>query len=84
MFDASALGSTGLYSGAPFGLLVYVRLFSAGFVEFDDDIHAYAKPSFNPLTLHNLASLAAGLRAALRSGRLPDLRRHRAFCPGPR
>ncbi len=38
------------------GLLVYVRLFSAGFVGFDDDIHVYANPSFNPLTLHKLSS----------------------------
>jgi tetratricopeptide (TPR) repeat protein len=38
------------------GLLVYVRLFSAGFVGFDDDIHVYANPFFNPPTLHNLAS----------------------------
>jgi tetratricopeptide (TPR) repeat protein len=39
------------------GILVYLRLFSAGFVGFDDDIHVYANPFLNPPTLHNLASL---------------------------
>ncbi len=38
------------------GLFVYVRLLSAGFVGFDDDIHVYANPFLNPPTLHNLAS----------------------------
>jgi Flp pilus assembly protein TadD len=37
--------------------VVYLRLFSAGFVGFDDDIHVYANPFLNPPTLHNLASL---------------------------
>jgi len=39
------------------GLLVYLRVFSAGFVAFDDDIHVYANPLLNPPTLHSLASV---------------------------
>jgi protein O-mannosyl-transferase len=39
------------------GLLVYGRVFSAGFVAFDDDIHVYANPFLDPPTLHNLARL---------------------------
>lgn len=39
------------------GLLVYLRVFSAGFVAFDDDIHVYANPFLNPPTLHGLAGL---------------------------
>jgi protein O-mannosyl-transferase len=35
--------------------VVYLRLFSAGFVGFDDDIHVYANPFLNPPTLHNVA-----------------------------
>jgi tetratricopeptide (TPR) repeat protein len=37
--------------------LVYVRLFSAGFVGFDDEIHVYANPHINPPTLHGVATL---------------------------
>jgi Tfp pilus assembly protein PilF len=37
--------------------VVYLRVFSAGFVGFDDDIHVYANPFLNPPTLHNLARL---------------------------
>ena len=37
--------------------VVYLRLFSAGFVGFDDDIHVYANPFLNPPTLHNLGQL---------------------------
>jgi tetratricopeptide (TPR) repeat protein len=39
------------------GILVYLRIFSASFVGFDDDIHVYNNPFLNPPTLHNLASL---------------------------
>jgi len=38
-------------------VVVYFRIFGAGFVAFDDDIHVYANPFFNPLTLHNVARL---------------------------
>lgn len=38
-------------------LVVYVRLFSAGFVEFDDDFHVYANPFLNPPSLHGLGEL---------------------------
>jgi hypothetical protein len=37
--------------------VVYLRVFSAGFVGFDDDIHVYANPFLNPPTLHNVARL---------------------------
>ena len=33
---------------------VYFRLFSAGFVGFDDDIHVYMNPALNPPTLRGL------------------------------
>ncbi len=36
---------------------VYLPIFSAGFVGFDDDIHVYANPFLNPPTLQNLARL---------------------------
>jgi hypothetical protein len=36
---------------------VYLRIFSAGFVGFDDDIHVYANPFLNPPTLQNVARL---------------------------
>ena len=38
-------------------LLVYVRIFSAGFVAFDDDLHVYANPFLNPPTLESVARL---------------------------
>ena len=38
-------------------IIVYFRIFGAGFVAFDDDIHVYANPFLNPLTLHNVARL---------------------------
>jgi tetratricopeptide (TPR) repeat protein len=38
-------------------LLVYVRIFSAGFVVFDDDVHVYANPFLNPPTLESVARL---------------------------
>lgn len=38
-------------------VIVYARLFSAGFVGFDDDIHVYANPFLNPPTLQSVARL---------------------------
>ena len=38
-------------------LLVYGRLFSAGFVAFDDDLHVYANPFLNPPTLQSIGRL---------------------------
>lgn len=38
-------------------LVVYVRLLSASFVEFDDDFHVYANPFLNPPSLHGLGEL---------------------------
>src|SRR5664279_6187813 len=38
-------------------VVVYLHIFSAGFVGFDDDIHVYANPFLNPPTLHNVARL---------------------------
>ena len=38
-------------------VVVYVRIFSAGFVGFDDDIHVYANPFLNPPTLQSLGRL---------------------------
>ncbi len=38
-------------------LIVYVRIFSAGFVGFDDDLHVYANPFLNPPTLESVARL---------------------------
>ena len=38
-------------------IVVYPRVFSAGFVAFDDDIHVYANPFLNPPTLHSVARL---------------------------
>jgi protein O-mannosyl-transferase len=38
-------------------VVVYVRIFSAGFVSFDDDIHVYANPFLNPPTLQSLGRL---------------------------
>ena len=38
-------------------LLVYVRLFGAGFVAFDDDLHVYTNPFLNPPTLASVARL---------------------------
>jgi tetratricopeptide (TPR) repeat protein len=37
--------------------LVYGRLFFAGFVRFDDDLHVYANPFLNPPTLQGLGHL---------------------------
>jgi tetratricopeptide (TPR) repeat protein len=37
--------------------VVYVRLASAGFVSFDDDIHVYANPFLNPPTFESVARL---------------------------
>ena len=37
--------------------VVYLHIFSAGFVGFDDDIHVYANPFLNPPTLDNVAKL---------------------------
>ncbi len=37
--------------------IVYLRVFSAGFVGFDDDIHVYANPFLNPPTLESVARL---------------------------
>jgi hypothetical protein len=38
-------------------VVVYFRIFSAGFVGFDDDIHVYANPFLNPPTLQSVARL---------------------------
>jgi Flp pilus assembly protein TadD len=34
-------------------IIVYVRVFGAGFVEYDDDIHVYANPMLNPLSFES-------------------------------
>jgi hypothetical protein len=36
-------------------LIVYLRIFSAGFVLFDDDFQVYANPFLNPPTLQSVA-----------------------------
>jgi tetratricopeptide (TPR) repeat protein len=36
-------------------VVAYVRIFSAGFVAFDDDFHVYANPFLNPPTLTSVA-----------------------------
>ena len=36
-------------------VLAYFRIFSAGFVVFDDDFHVYANPFLNPPTLESVA-----------------------------
>lgn len=38
-------------------LVVYGRVFWAGFVAFDDDLHVYANPFLNPPTLESVARL---------------------------
>ena len=38
-------------------LIVYGRIFSAGFVAFDDDLHVYANPFLNPPTLQSIGRL---------------------------
>ena len=38
-------------------IIVYFRVFSAGFVGFDDDMHVYANPFLNPPTLQSVARL---------------------------
>jgi protein O-mannosyl-transferase len=38
-------------------LVVYLRVFSAGFLGFDDKIHVYANPHLNPPTLEGVATL---------------------------
>jgi tetratricopeptide (TPR) repeat protein len=40
-------------------VVVYVRMFGAGFVEYDDDFHLYANPYLNPLSLSSLGKLWA-------------------------
>jgi len=35
-------------------IVVYARVFGAGFVEYDDDIHVYANPMLNPLSMENV------------------------------
>jgi protein O-mannosyl-transferase len=35
-------------------IIVYVRVFGAGFVEYDDDIHVYANPMLNPLSFESV------------------------------
>ena len=37
--------------------LAYLRIFSAGFVAFDDDFHVYANPFLNPPTLQSVGRL---------------------------
>ena len=38
-------------------VIVYLRTFGAGFVAFDDDVHVYANPFFNPLSLESIGKL---------------------------
>ena len=38
-------------------VIVYLRTFGAGFVEFDDDIHVYANPFLNPLSIKSVVAL---------------------------
>jgi Flp pilus assembly protein TadD len=38
-------------------LLVFVRLFGAAFVEYDDDIHVYANAFLNPPSFHGMGQL---------------------------
>jgi Flp pilus assembly protein TadD len=40
-------------------LLIYVRLFGAAFVEYDDDVHVYANPLLNPPSFANLGQFWA-------------------------
>jgi tetratricopeptide (TPR) repeat protein len=35
-------------------IIVYARVFGAGFVEYDDDIHVYANPFLNPLSFESV------------------------------
>ena len=35
-------------------VIIYLRTFGAGFVEYDDDIHVYANPLLNPLSLDSV------------------------------
>ena len=35
-------------------IIVYLRVFGAGFVEYDDDIHVYANPMLNPLSIESV------------------------------
>jgi len=37
-------------------VIVYARIVGAGFVEYDDDIHVYANPLLDPLSLENVGS----------------------------
>jgi len=37
-------------------VLVYARIVGAGFVAYDDDIHAYANPLLNPVSLENVGA----------------------------
>jgi protein O-mannosyl-transferase len=38
-------------------IIVYFRIFSGGFVGFDDDMHVYANPFLNPPTLQSVANI---------------------------
>jgi Flp pilus assembly protein TadD len=38
-------------------IVVYLRGFGAGFVEYDDDIHVYANPMLNPLSSESIGKL---------------------------
>lgn len=40
-------------------VVIYVRLFGAAFVEYDDDVHVYANPLLNPVSLANLGKFWA-------------------------
>lgn len=53
-FSPLALAALVLVGGV---LLVYLRVFSAGFVGFDDDLHVYANPFLNPPTLQSVGKL---------------------------
>jgi len=38
-------------------VVVYLRVFGAGFVEFDDDVHVYANPFLNPSSIESVRAL---------------------------
>jgi hypothetical protein len=38
-------------------VIVYSRVFGAGYVEFDDDVHVYANPFLNPLSIGSIGKL---------------------------
>ena len=47
-------------------IIIYLRVFGAGFVEYDDDIHVYANPMLNPLSIESVGRFwQTGVPAAL-------------------